>query len=244
MAAMNKNTAPHSGAEVFNRDASEGGGYVYTTDPRLSSRLARQRSEEAVLEMGRFAGRRVLDLGCGDAFYTIHFFDHGKPKTMIAVDAAIAAVRVADKNRETRAIRFMVGDAHRLPFPDDAFDLVLIQSILHHDDDPLGIIREGFRLAPNILIHEPNGNNPGLKVIERLSPYHRKHGEKSYTSRQLVRWVEQAGGVVLEQRFAGFVPMFCSDPLAGIMKRLEPLVERSGLAAIGCAVYLLVGTRK
>lgn len=230
---------------VFNRDAAHHVGYVYTTDARLSSRLATQRSTDAVLEMGRFAGRSVLDVGCGDGFYTLRYWDIGRPRALAGVDAASRAIEVANASRGDRPIRFEVGDAHRLPYPDDSFDLVLVQSILHHDDDPPGILREAFRLAPEILVHEPNGNNPGLKVIERVSRYHREHREKSYSSRQLARWVERAGGRVVRGRFAGFVPMFCPDWLARAMKRAEPAVERlPGVRALGCAVYVFVATRQ
>jgi hypothetical protein len=106
------------------------------------------------------------------------------------------------------------------------------------------MIREAFRLAPEVLIHEPNGNNFGLKIIEKTSRYHREHHEKSYSSRRLRRWVEEAGGEVVSQRFAGFVPMFCPDWLARLMKGAEPLLERLPLLnALGCAVYVLVARR-
>ena len=102
-----------------------------------------------------------------------------------------------------------------------------------------------FRLAPLILIHEPNGNNFGLKIIEKTSPYHREHGEKSYRSRQITRWIRQAGGQIQWQRFAGFVPMFCPDWLAKTMKTAEPLIERiPGLSALACAVFVVVAARK
>jgi SAM-dependent methyltransferase len=230
---------------VFDRDAETQGGYVYTTHGSLSSRLATQRSTEAILRSGRFAGRSVLDVGCGDGFYTVRYWDQGRPRAMAGIDAAERAVGVAGRNTRGRPIRLAVGDAHRLPYPDDSFDLVLVQSILHHDDEPLGLIREAFRLAPEILIHEPNGNNLGLKVIEKLSPYHREHHEKSYTSRQLARWIEAAGGRVVDRQFAGFVPMFAPDWLARATKWAEPAVERAPLVnALGCAVCIVVASRR
>jgi hypothetical protein len=123
--------------------------------------------------------------------------------------------------------------------------VALVQSVLHHDDTPVDLIREAFRLAPQIVIHEPNGNNLGLKIIEKASRYHREHHEKSYTSRQLRRWIEEAGGQVVYWQFAGFVPMFCPDPLARLMKAVEPLVERTpGLKALACSVSVVVAKRR
>lgn len=235
----------HSNIEVFNRDASVRGGYVYTATNRLSCRLATERSLEAILETGVLAGRSIIDVGCGDGYYTIRIWDKAKPRQLTGVDAAEAAIEIARQQKEQRPIQFETGDAHKIPFPDNHFDVALVQSILHHDDNPADIIREAFRLAPVVLLHEPNGNNFGLKIIEKVSRYHRLHGEKSYSSRQIARWLREAGGQIQWQRFAGFVPMFSPDWLAKAMKAVEPFLERTpGLRALGCAVLVVVAGRK
>jgi 2-polyprenyl-3-methyl-5-hydroxy-6-metoxy-1,4-benzoquinol methylase len=231
--------------EVFDRDAAEHGGYVYTSEASLSSRLATQRSRDVIVELAELDGRSVIDMGCGDGYYSLQIWELAQPRLMVAVDAAGKAVESARRRRTTQKVEYAVADVHRLPFSDDSFDVALVQSILHHDDDPRDVIREAFRLAPEIVIHEPNGNNLGLKIIERTSTYHRQHGEKSYRPMQMTRWVREAGGEVSSLRFAGLVPMFCSDWLARVMKRLEPIVESLPmLRAQGCAVYVMVARRK
>jgi SAM-dependent methyltransferase len=231
--------------EVFDRDAAEHSGYVYTSGASLSSRLATRRSHDIIVEAADLHGRSVIDLGCGDGYYTLQIWEHARPRRMVAVDAAGNAVASASRRRTTEQVEFVVADVHRVPFPDNSFDVALVQSILHHDDDPRDVIREAFRVAPHIVIHEPNGNNLGLKLIERVSAYHREHGEKSYRPVQMERWVREAGGEMVSLRFAGFVPMFCSDLVARTMKRLEPLVESLPLLrSQGCAVYVMVARRQ
>ena len=233
------------GVEVFNRDAARDQGYGYTSNDQLSSRLATQRATDVVLQTGQFADHSVLDVGCGDGFYSVRYWDHGKPRRYTAMDAAGEAVRVARQRAADRAIDFVVVDGTRLPCRGDSFDVVLLQSILHHAVDPAGLIREGFRLAPRIVIHDPNGNNLGLKIIEKTSRYHIEHGEKSYSPRLLRRWVREASGVPISEHFAGFVPMFCPDWMARLMKTIEPLLEAApGLRALGCAVYTMVAERR
>ncbi len=230
--------------EVFDHDAMSHDGYLYTKSSRLSSQLATQRTTDIILGTERFAGRSVLDIGCGDGHFTMKFWDRGHPKAVVSIDPAKHAIAVANINKGNRPIQFEIGDAHELAYPGNSFDIALIQSVLHHDSDPKDIIREAFRVAPEILIHEPNGNNPVLKLIERISPYHRKHREKSYSSRQLIRWVEECGGKVVDQRFAGFVPMFCPNWFARIAKAIEPIIERLPVVrTLGCAVYMLVARR-
>jgi SAM-dependent methyltransferase len=230
--------------EVFNRDAAANAGYGYTTGARLSSRMATGRSIDAVTGTAEFAGRSVLDLGCGDGFYTARIWDIGRPRALVALDAAEAAVRVAVGKLGERPVRFLAADGHRLPFRDNSFDVVLLQSILHHDDAPADMVKEALRVASRMVVHEPNGNNLGLKAIERVSKYHIEHGEKSFTPRRVGRWVRAAGGRVVSRKFAGFVPMFCPDLLARLTKFLEPAVERLPLVnALGCAVYVMVVQR-
>jgi ubiquinone/menaquinone biosynthesis C-methylase UbiE len=234
----------NSKVEVFDADARKNGGYVYTTSEQLSSRMATKRTFDVILETGCFAGKNVLDMGCGDGIFTIKFFDWGKPKSMTGMDAASQAIQSAEKRKENRPIEFCVGDAHLLPWEENQFDLVMLQSVLHHDDHPSDMIREAFRLAPKILIHEPNGNNLGLKMIEKVSPYHRAHGEKSYTSSQFNQWITDNGGKQTYQKFAGFVPMFCPDWIAKFMKLIEPLIEMLPfIRDLVCSVTVIVAEK-
>src|ERR1017187_10002862 len=191
--------------DVFDRDAGVNAGYAYTDITRLSCKLATQRTTDIILKTGEFEGRSVLDVACGDAFYTIRLWDRGHPASLVAADAAVTAVQVAAQSSDSRPIRFLVGDAHHLPFANDSFDVVLLQSVLHHDDTPLHMIQEALRIAARIIIHEPNGDNPGLKIIEKTSRYHIEHNEKSYSPRQMKRWIEAAGASVVYRKMAGFV---------------------------------------
>lgn len=168
-------------------------GYLYTTNIGLSSRLATQNSVESVMAAGRFRGRSLVDVGCGDGHYSLQYWDATEPRSLTGVDAAERAVELANKRKGQRQVTFRAGDSHNLPFASDSFDIALLQALLHHDDDPLQTIREAFRVAPEVVIHEPNGCNLGLKIIEKLSPYHREHAEKSYTHFQLRKWIEQGG---------------------------------------------------
>ncbi len=45
--------------------------------------MATQRTVDIVLETGCLHSRSVLDIGCGDGYYTVRFWDIGKPRNMI-----------------------------------------------------------------------------------------------------------------------------------------------------------------
>jgi ubiquinone/menaquinone biosynthesis C-methylase UbiE len=225
------------GVDPFNQDVLANDGYLYTTQATLSSRMANERLTKAAFAMADFRGRRVVDIGCGDGAYTIELFDQARPAALHGVDLADEAIRVARRKALERPIAFDVAGAYTLPFEADAFDIAFLRAVLHHMDDPIAALREALRVAPTVVVIEPNGYNPILKVLERVSPYHVAHHEQSYAPSALQRWIESVGGRVDARCYAGLVPFFCPDWLARLMKRLEPAVERTpGLRALGCAV--------
>jgi ubiquinone/menaquinone biosynthesis C-methylase UbiE len=231
-------------AEIFNRDVETKGGYVYALDSKLSSRLATERWLQLMLGLTDLTGRSVTDIGCGDGTFTVRYWDRGKPRLMCALDPAVKAVVAGAAKRESRPILFVAGDGHHLPYANDAFDVAILQAILHHDTDPQATIREALRVAPEIVVLEPNGYSPILKLMERLSPYHRDHLERSYTATRLRQWVEDAGGTVIKGRLGVAVPMFCPDWMARVLKFAEPAIERLPLVnRMLCAVYVFHARR-
>lgn len=235
---------PNRSADIFNRDIEKQGGYIYALDSKLSSRLATERWLQLMLGLTDIRGRSVVDIGCGDGTFTLRYWDQGHPRGMSALDPAAKAAASGMAKRGNRPILFVAADGHHLPYADDAFDVAILQGILHHDSDPPATIAEAFRVASEILVLEPNGYSPVLKLLEKLSPYHREHEERSYTARRLRRWVEAAGGRIIQGRFGITVPVFCPDWLARILKTVERPIE--GFAPVNrvlCAVYVFHARR-
>jgi SAM-dependent methyltransferase len=231
--------------DIFDRDVLVYGGYQYTKSKSLSSHLALQRSLDAMLATDLLVNRSVLDMGCGDGFFTIRLWDKSRCKSMIGVDSAANAIKIADIDKKDRPIKFMVGDVQSLPFSNDSFDIVLLQSVLHHMDDPIKTIREAFRLAPLVLIHESNGNSIPLQIITKVSRYHKEHNEKVFSPRRVAGWVHESGGTVVYRKYANFVPMFCGERVARLMKFVEPLVENAPLLKCQlCSVFVSFAKRR
>lgn len=237
-------TDQDNGHAVFNRDAVQNTGYLYTTHARLSARIANRRLSDATMDAVSFHRKRVVDIGCGDGTYTIELYDRAGPLSIDGFDPADRAIAVAREKIDGRNIRFSANSAYQLPVGDSSFDIAYLRGVLHHLDRPIDALREALRAAPVVVIIEPNGYNPVLKLLERFSRYHREHGEKSYPPDLLSRWIRSLGGAVAARRWVGLVPFFCPDWLARVLKVCEPLVERLPLMrALGCAVCVQVVTR-
>src|SRR3954447_12050887 len=107
--------------------------------------------EDALLALvpAGLAGR-LLDIGTG----TGRVLELLAPRVRqgLGVDAskqmlALARARLAGPGLGHCAVR--LADMYRLPLPDAAFDTVVLQMVLHHAEDPAGVVTEATRvLAP------------------------------------------------------------------------------------------------
>lgn len=228
----------------FDADSARYGGYLYTTNQSLSSKIAVDRQTEAMLAAYAFAGRSVLDVGCGDANATIELFDRAAPSQIDGIDPAANAIDVGKSRIGNRRIKLTVASAYDLPFPDNHFDVAHLRGVLHHMDTPALAVKEAARVARTVAILEPNGYNPVLKAIEKFSAYHRSHGERSFVSGTVDRWLTDAGLHVTYRNYCGLVPYFCPDIMARALRLAEPLVEAMpGIRVISCGAYVAVGSR-
>lgn len=215
-----------SSYEVFDKDARERGSYSYTVD-RLSSRTSNQRINTAMFGFKLMEGKSVIDVGCGDGTYTADLLEGGAA-SVIGVEPGAEAVDVARKKNSAltgRSLDFQVCNAYDLESLGRTFDVAVVRGVIHHIPDPLRAIRQMCKVAKDILVIEPNGYNPVLKVIEQVSPYHREHQELSYTRTKLARWFAEAGGELQSHIYIGLVPFFCPDWMVRPLKAMEGIVE-------------------
>jgi ubiquinone/menaquinone biosynthesis C-methylase UbiE len=231
--------------EPFNKDVAANGGYVYTTNGRFSSYIANLRQTQAILDIAEFKGKKVIDIGCGDGTYTVELFDKAQTASIVGIDPAEEAIKLAQEKIMERTVSFEVASAYSLPFASDSFDIAHMRGVLHHMDKPIEALREALRVASIVVVLEPNGYNPVLKLIEKTSRYHIEHGEKSYAPYNLKRWVTtEMSGRITHSEWIGLVPYFCPDWMAHSLKVVEPLVERIPVInAIGCGNYVFLATR-
>ena len=111
-------------------------------------------------------GQRVLDLGCGEGFYTMVIGGlYDVEVTAFDFNAEILE-KAASWIKDGKRIKFVNGDMSRgLPFENDTFDRVIFTEALEHVEDDLGALNEVRRvLRPGgvVGLTVPNGNYPFL----------------------------------------------------------------------------------
>jgi ubiquinone/menaquinone biosynthesis C-methylase UbiE len=245
MVSQDKTPAQTREHRPFDLDAEKHGGYLYTTNKSLSSKIAEDRHTREILSAYDFSGKSVIDIGCGDASLTIDLYDRTAPSQIKGIDSAASAIEIGKKRLDGRNIQLSVGSAYKLPFQDGTFDVAHLRGVLHHMDTPDVALREAARVARDVVLLEPNGYNLLLKGIEKFSAYHRNHGERSYFARTIDKWMADAGISVSSRRFCCLVPYFCPDTMARTLKLVEPIVEAiPGFRMLACGAYVAVGRRR
>jgi 2-polyprenyl-3-methyl-5-hydroxy-6-metoxy-1,4-benzoquinol methylase len=247
---MKTSTPPSTKQNVhrFDDDVREQGSYAYTGD-RLSSRLANARISRSIAEAFDFRGAAVLDLGCGDGAYTVDLAALGA-RFVLGVDPATVAIAAAQERARTLGVddrvRFEVGNIYALDdfLAPDRFDCIVIRGVLHHLSDPARALLGLAQFTGTVVVLEPNGNNPVLKLLERFSRYHIEHEERSFTPARLRGWLVAAGLPVRSSKVLNLVPFFCPDLMARMLHRVEPVIEHIPLLRdISCGQSIIVARR-
>lgn len=92
-------------------------------------------------------GGRVLDIGSADGMFTKVVLDKTKAKEVIGVDVLKKSVDWANEHwKKEKRMKFKVGDAHKLEFPAEYFEAVMMFEVVEHVVEPERVFREVKRV--------------------------------------------------------------------------------------------------
>lgn len=212
--------------KMFAQDTEKYGTYFYASAATLSIDLSSKRRCRSILEMESFAGKRVIDIGCGDGIYTYELM-RTNPALVLGVDPIAEVIEHARKKyADFPNLHFECADLYTMEVLKEKYDVVVLRGVLHHLPDLDCGIQKACLL---------------LKIIEKTSRYHVEHQEKSFFPSLLRKEFSKNGAKIIKDEYIGLVPTFCLDWMVPILKFFEPLVERLPIIKnIACGQYVFL----
>jgi ubiquinone/menaquinone biosynthesis C-methylase UbiE len=93
---------------------------------------------------------KILDLGTGPGYLPIEMVKRSLSLQIVGIDLSRKLIQMAQVNALKAGVpnrlKFQVGNAARLSFDDNTFDMVISTGMLHALKDPVGVLREIYRV--------------------------------------------------------------------------------------------------
>jgi ubiquinone/menaquinone biosynthesis C-methylase UbiE len=127
-------------------------------------------------------GKTVLDIGCNDASYTVEFAQSARSVIGIDLREECLSSAYSRVKGQTRLVWLLMMNAERLAFPDESFDVVVMNEVLEHIPDQARALDEVCRVlkkngvfvlfVPNRLyVVETHGAHIGQRKLGRFIPF-------------------------------------------------------------------------
>lgn len=155
--------------------AAQGAGEIWNWEGP-AGRIRWQRRVQMLTE-GINRNMRVLELGCGTAYFTRELASSGAAIT--AIDISPELLSAAQKECRAGNVSFEIQNAYALTYRDDSFDAVVGSSVLHHlvIERALGELHRVLRSGGFIRFTEPNMLNPQIAIQKNIPPVKRRLGD-------------------------------------------------------------------
>jgi len=118
--------------------------------------------KDLIGEIVKTGAKRILEIGAGTGTLSIFLSQLGLEVTTLDNSPEILRKAEITKTRLGGKNVLVAGDAFKLPFTDNSFDLIFHQGLLEHFSDEAihQLLREQLRVAPVVIFGVPNNFYP------------------------------------------------------------------------------------
>ncbi len=148
--------------------------------------------------------RALLDIGCGEGYFTSNLSQHCVLADVYGIDIAKAGIRLAAKNSD---ITYAVASSHQLPLADSSMDVVVRIYAPSKDEELLRVIKPGGKL---IIVIPGEQHLIGLrqKIYKEIKPHQKPKAPKGF--------------FVVEERSVGFDLVIPAGDLTASLLSMTP----------------------
>jgi len=152
--------------------------------------------------VGGVEGDDVLEVACGTGRFSVELAESGADMTGVDISKPMLMKGVGKARERGLGVEFLRGDAKRLPFPDDSFDLVLGMRFFHLVDEPAAYLAEMARVSKGRVVFDTFNKGSARVVYNRFLPM----GSRLYSEGDVNGVVEEAGVELVDRRDDFVVP--------------------------------------
>jgi ubiquinone/menaquinone biosynthesis C-methylase UbiE len=157
-------------------------------------------------------GSSVVDIGCGTGNALLHL-SKTNPSLLAGIDISPRSIAVARAKLSGLSVDLRAGDAESdLPWPDETFDVAVMNAAIHHFPEPENVLRQALRvLKPKgrLIIADPFFFLPFLQIVNLLLKIYPLNGDLRFFSQKGLRnLVQRCGFQGVEQKRAAFLAKY------------------------------------
>jgi SAM-dependent methyltransferase len=157
------------------QDSPQSGNYTHGHSDQVVQVMATRRADDEAAFFLPYLrpDMRLLDVGCGPGTITLGLAAAVAPGEVIGIDrepSQVEKARALASEHGLPNVRFEIGNAEEIPYPDGSFDAAFEHTLLEHVANPGQVVREMFRvLKPGGIIGVADGDWDGFVLAGRSS---------------------------------------------------------------------------
>jgi len=233
--------------------------YPYTVADLKVPRFYRRSMKRMQIALGEkieSEDSKILDVGCGTAYFTSLLSK--RFQQVVGIDLSRTMIKIGRRGLTHEEaggkIQLVVGDGEHLPFRENSFSFVLCTDFLHHVTNVQLIIREMARVAVaggKIVTTEPNMLSPWYAILCLI-----RREEESFkgffecSMWRLAKFFKQSNLDNIRVREIDFYPQLFlklrpfPEKLSMFLDYIEELARRQRVSFIFCSHFSIVGKKK
>jgi ubiquinone/menaquinone biosynthesis C-methylase UbiE len=157
-------------------------------------------------------GSSVIDIGCGTGNALLRLSKRN-PSLLAGIDISPKSIVVAKAKLSSLPVDLRAGDAEsNLPWPNDTFDVAVMNATIHHFPKPENVLHQAFRILKpqgRLIIADPLFFFPVLQIVNLLLRIYPLNGDLQFFSQKgLRKLVKRCGFQGIEQKHAAFLARY------------------------------------